>query len=144
LDHKRSITDHLHLVGSPVSEDDLQLFILHELSADYDSLIVSLNSKLGAVSFNKLAGLLLTHEQRLLKHAMASTILSSSVSSHTGLILMQSLPHANLASSFSNLDLPLSDNDILSQFHVFLASKGSSWRGQLSSPTKPVQNDTSD
>jgi gag-polypeptide of LTR copia-type len=125
LDQKRSIADRFRLVGSPVSEDDLQLFILHGLSSDYDSLIVSLNSKSGVVSFNELVGLLLTHEQRLLKHVMASTIPSSFVSSHTDLIPMQSLPQANLASSFSNLDLPyLSDNDILSQFHVFFCFQG--------------------
>jgi hypothetical protein len=62
---------------------------------------------------------------------MAATIPSSPVSSQTGLYPMQSLPQANLASSFSNLDLStFYEDNILSQFYTFLASKGGSWQGK--------------
>jgi hypothetical protein len=70
LDQKRSMTDQLHLIRSPTSDVDLQLYILHGLSIKYDSLIISLNYKSGAVPFNELAGLLLTHEQRIQRHAL--------------------------------------------------------------------------
>jgi hypothetical protein len=70
LDQKRSITDWLRLIGSPVFDADLQLYILHGLSIKYDSLIVSLNVKSDTVLFNELAGLLLTHEQRIQEHAL--------------------------------------------------------------------------
>jgi gag-polypeptide of LTR copia-type len=69
LDQKHSIVDRLRLVGSPIS-DDLQLYIIHRLSTEYDSLIASLNSRSGAIPFNELVGLLLTHEQCLNKNAM--------------------------------------------------------------------------
>jgi gag-polypeptide of LTR copia-type len=62
LDQKRSLADKLRLIGSPVSDADLQLFILHGLSIDYDPLVVSLTSRSEAVSFNELTGLLLIHE----------------------------------------------------------------------------------
>jgi hypothetical protein len=44
LDQKRSLADRLGLIGSPMSDADLQLYILHGLNIDYDSLIVCLNS----------------------------------------------------------------------------------------------------
>jgi hypothetical protein len=62
LDQKCSLADRLLLIGSPVSIADLQLFILHGLSMDYDPLIVSLNFISSTVPFNELFGLLLTHE----------------------------------------------------------------------------------
>jgi gag-polypeptide of LTR copia-type len=73
LDQKRSHADQLRLIKSPVTNADLQLFILHGLSIEYDSLMVSLNSRSDAVSFNELCGLLLTHEQVLQKHALLAT-----------------------------------------------------------------------
>jgi gag-polypeptide of LTR copia-type len=79
LDKKCSIVDRLRLVGSPISDDDLQLYILHGISLEYDSLIVSLNSKPGVVPFNELAGLLLAHKQRLSKHTLFSASSSSSL-----------------------------------------------------------------
>jgi gag-polypeptide of LTR copia-type len=71
LDQKRSLADRLSLIGSPVSAADLQLFILHGLNMDYDSLVVSITSRADPIPFNELSGLLLTHEQRLTKHALA-------------------------------------------------------------------------
>jgi gag-polypeptide of LTR copia-type len=79
LDQKKSIADRLRLIGSPVSEADLQLYILHDLSVEYDPLIVSLNAKSAAVPFNELAGLLLTHEQRIQKYALVTASTPSSV-----------------------------------------------------------------
>jgi gag-polypeptide of LTR copia-type len=70
LDQKRSIVDRLCLIGSPISDADLQLYILHGLRIEYDPLVVSLNSRSDVVPFNELTGLLLTHEQRLLKHSL--------------------------------------------------------------------------
>jgi gag-polypeptide of LTR copia-type len=63
LDQKRSLADRLRLIGSPVSDTDFQLFILHGLSVDYNPLIVSLNSRSTPVPFNELSGMLLAHEQ---------------------------------------------------------------------------------
>jgi hypothetical protein len=99
VDQKRSIADRLRLIGSPVSNEDLQLFILHGLNVEYDSLIVSLNSKPGVIPFNEFAGLLLIHEQRLLKHALTSASVPSSVSIPSSLTPASNLPQANLASS---------------------------------------------
>jgi hypothetical protein len=95
LDQKRTLTDRLRQFGSLVSEADLQLFILHGLNIDYDSLVVSLTSRSDAVSFNDLAGFLLTHEQCLNKHAMA--IAGSSTPSFPA-----SLSPSTSASAFSD------------------------------------------
>jgi hypothetical protein len=38
LDQKRSIADRLHLIRSPISDADLQLYILHGFSIEYDHL----------------------------------------------------------------------------------------------------------
>jgi gag-polypeptide of LTR copia-type len=78
LDQKRSLADKLRLIGSPVSDADLRVFILNGLSIDYDPLVVYLTSRSEAVSFNELTGLLLTHEQRLQKHSLVVTSTSSS------------------------------------------------------------------
>jgi gag-polypeptide of LTR copia-type len=143
LNQKRSLADRLRLIGSPISDVDLQLFILHGLNIDYDSLVVSITSRADPIPFNELSGLLLTHEQRLTKHALAvasstsspfpaSLAPSTSASSNT--------PHAHLACTTSSSSLlgppPSPDNDLLSQFSAFVASKGS-WRGKNSDKPSP-------
>jgi gag-polypeptide of LTR copia-type len=65
LDQKISLADWLRLIESPVSDTDLQLFILYELNIEYDLLVVSLTSRTDAVPFNDLASLLLAHKHRL-------------------------------------------------------------------------------
>jgi hypothetical protein len=50
LDKKRTLAYRLRQIGSPVSDADLQLFILHGLNIDYDSLVVSLTSRSDVVS----------------------------------------------------------------------------------------------
>jgi hypothetical protein len=129
LDQKKSIADRLRLIGSPVSEADLQLYILHGLNIEYDPLIVSLNAKSDAVPFNELAGLLLTHEQRIQKHALITASTPSSVTIPPSLLTSSGLPQANLATSQIILEQSVSSDDaLLKQFHAFLASKGGSWR----------------
>jgi hypothetical protein len=39
LDHKRSLADRLRMIGSPISDADLQLFILHGLNIEYVSYV---------------------------------------------------------------------------------------------------------
>jgi gag-polypeptide of LTR copia-type len=138
LDQKKSIDDHLRLIGSPVSEADLQLYILHGLSIEYDPLIVSLNAKSAAVPFNELAGLLLTHEQRIQKYAL----ITASTPSDTippSLLSSSRIPQANLATSQNIIEQSVSSDDtLLKQFHVFLASKGGSWRARH--PSKGFAN----
>jgi gag-polypeptide of LTR copia-type len=133
LDQKRSLADKLRLIGSPVSDADLQLFILHGLSIDYDPLVVSLTSRSEAVSFNELTGLLLTHEQRLQKHSLAVTDTSSSSAFPPALTsatsAASSLPQANLVSQSILGPTPYSDKDFMHQFSAFLASRNS-WRSR--------------
>jgi hypothetical protein len=131
IDQKRSIADRLRLIGSPVSEAGLQLYILHGLGIEYDSLIVFLNFKSDALPFNELASLLLTHEQRIQKHALASASMPSSVSIPASLTSSQAIPQANLAASTLNSELSAPfDELLLHQFQAFLASKGGSWRSK--------------
>jgi gag-polypeptide of LTR copia-type len=104
LDQKRSLDDRLRLIGSSVFDEDLQLFILHGLGIDYDSLVVSLTSRQDVVPFNELVGLLLTHEQRLNKHGLttagsSSPSFPSSLNSSTS--TFSDMPQTNLASSTS-------------------------------------------
>jgi hypothetical protein len=51
LDQKRSLADRLRLIGSPVTDADLYLFIIHGLSIEYDSLVISLNARSDVVLF---------------------------------------------------------------------------------------------
>jgi hypothetical protein len=60
---------------------------------------------LDVVLFNELAGLLLTHEQRIQKHALASASIPSSVSIPASLTSSQAIPQANLAASTLNFEL---------------------------------------
>jgi gag-polypeptide of LTR copia-type len=136
LDQKRSLADRLHMIGCPISDADLHLFILHGLSIEYDSLVVSLNSRSDAVSFNELCGLLLTHEQHLIKHALSvaslppfSLAFPVVIASATSQQPVLSQAHL-VASASSVLGPPLvSDKDLMDQFSVFLSSKGS-WSGK--------------
>jgi hypothetical protein len=120
------LADRLRLIGSAISYD-LQLFILHSLSIEYDPLVIPLTSRTDAVPFNELTGFLLNHEQRLLKHNLAVAGTSSpsfpgSFSSSTSAFL--GMPQACLAS-------PSEDTDLMCQFSVFLASRGN-WHGKPS------------
>jgi hypothetical protein len=139
IDHKCSIADKLRLIGSPIFDVDLQMFILHGLNMDYDSLIVSLTSRSAPVPFKGLTCLLLTHEQHLHKYALTTaescpspfpTTLTSSTSA------FPATPQANITSSFqylssvpSLLGPPPSTTDLMNQFNAFLTSKGA-WRGK--------------
>jgi gag-polypeptide of LTR copia-type len=132
LDQKHSLADQLRLMGSSVSDEDLQLYILHGLNIDFDPLIVSLTSRSNAVSFNELSSLLLTHEQRLQKYALTIAGASSTSLLPAALqsTISETLPHANLASSSHQDPLNLHNSDILTQFTAFLSSKGS-WHGKV-------------
>jgi hypothetical protein len=141
LDQKRSLTDRLRLIGSPVSNEDLQLFILHGLNVEYDPLIISLNSKPTVVSFNELAGILLTREQCLQKNVVTSAVIPSSVSIPSSLTPSQ-MPQANIA--VDNLSSTITEADLFSQFQAFLASKNGSWRTKFSSKGTSSANDSSD
>jgi hypothetical protein len=128
LDQKRMLVDRLCLVGFAISDVDLQLCILHGLNIEYDSLVVSLNSRSEVVPFNELTGLLLTHEQRLQKHNISASGTSSThafpltLASTTSVVPLQ--PQANLSST-SILGLsPSSDQPVMSEFNVFIASRG--------------------
>jgi gag-polypeptide of LTR copia-type len=131
LDQKRSLADRLRLIGSPISDVDLQMFVLHGLSIEYDSLVVSLNSRSTAVPFNELAGLLLTHEQRLLKHALngASSSFSTPVSFSSSNVGLSVTPQVNLLTSSILGSSSPSNLDLMAQFSGFLASRGA-WRGK--------------
>jgi gag-polypeptide of LTR copia-type len=130
LNQKRSLAYCLRLIGSHVTDADLQLFILHGLSIEYDSLVVSLNARSDAVPFNELCGLLLTHEQRLNKHAnFVPGVFSSSHVFPSATSQLNSFPQAHTASptSFVHGSPPISEHDLMAQFSTFLSSKGS-WR----------------
>jgi hypothetical protein len=127
------------------SAEDLQLYIFHGLSIDYDSLIVSLNSKAGDVPFNELAGLLLTHEQRIQKHALTTAAVPSSVSIPASLTPIHSIPQVNLVTSPFTSDSSVSSDDTLfTQFQAFLASKGQSWRARTPHKSSSPSADFSD
>jgi gag-polypeptide of LTR copia-type len=122
IDKKRSLADRLRLIGSAVSDADLQLFILHGLSIKYDPLVVSLTSRSDAVPFNELTWLLLNHEQGLLKHNLAIAANSSPsfpASFNSSTSVVSGMPQACLAS-------PSEDSDLMRQFSAFLASRGKS------------------
>jgi gag-polypeptide of LTR copia-type len=140
-DQKRYLVNRLHLIGSPVSEADLQLFILHGMSIEYDSLVISLNSISDPVPFTELSGLLLTHEQRLQRHAVSSASLPTSSpvfpsSLASSAPVLSDMPQAHIASSSSSIlgPTPLPESDLMAQFLVFLSSRGS-WRGKPSAKT---------
>jgi hypothetical protein len=131
------------MIGSPVSDADLQLFILHGFGIDYDSLVVSLTSRSEVVSFNELTGLLLTHKQRLQKHSLVVIGTPSSPAFPPNLVFATSaafpLPEANLVSQ-SILGPTLStDNDLMHQFSAFLASRNG-WRGKQLDRTNSFVN----
>jgi GAG-pre-integrase domain len=111
------------------------------LSIEYDSLIVSLNSKSEAVPFNELAGLLLTHEQRIQKHALINAT-TSSASIPSNISPLHAMPQANLVASTDRSSL--SDGALFSQFQAFLASKHGSWRGKTSLTASSSTTDVSD
>jgi hypothetical protein len=120
LDQKPSLADRLRLISFPVLDVDLQLFVLNGLSIEYDSLVVSLNSKSDVIPFNELVGLLLTHEQCLQKHAL---VVAGSTSSKFSTSLtaydFSSTPQINLVTS-PQLDISLaSDEDLMSRFLAF-------------------------
>jgi Reverse transcriptase (RNA-dependent DNA polymerase)/gag-polypeptide of LTR copia-type/GAG-pre-integrase domain len=137
LDQKRSLADRLRMIGCPVSDADLQLFILHGLSIEYDSLVVSLNSRSDAVSFNELCGLLLAHEQRLLKHALSIAPLQPSSPAFPASLASATSQQPVLSQAFlaapasSVLGSPSTDKDLMEQFSAFLSSRGS-WSGKHS------------
>jgi hypothetical protein len=112
LDQKRSLADRLRLVGSAISDADLQLCILHGLNIEYDSLVVSLNSRPEVVSFNELTSL---YEQHLQKHNNSHICFSS----------LSCIRHFCCLSSPSLLSpSPSSDQPLMAEFHAFLASRG--------------------
>jgi gag-polypeptide of LTR copia-type len=142
LDQKCSLANRLCLIGSPVSNDDLQLFILHGLNAEYDPLIVSLNSKPTAMPFDELVGLLLTHEQRLQENIVITAAIPSSVSIPPSLNPSSQMPQANIA--IEHLSSTINEPDLMSQFQAFLASKNGSWRNKSSFKGTSASADSSD
>jgi hypothetical protein len=146
LDQKRSLTNRLRMIGCPVSNADLQLFILHGLSIEYDCLVVSLNFRYDTVFFNEFCGLLLTHEQHLIKHALfVASLPPSSPAFSTALASATSqrpvLSQAHLVASASSVlgPPPVSDKNLMDQFSTFVSSKGS-WSGK---PTGKSSSGTS-
>jgi gag-polypeptide of LTR copia-type len=121
LDQKKTLADRLRQIGSLVSDANLQLFILHGLNIDYDSLVVSLTSRSDPVSFNDLAGLLLTHEQRLNKHAM--TVVGSSTPSFPASLTSSTSAAVFPSTTQANLVVSSADPVFMEQFSTFLASK---------------------
>jgi hypothetical protein len=135
IDQKRSIADKLRLIGSPISDADLQMFIFHGLNMDYDSLGISLTSRSAPVPFNELTNLILTYEQHLHKHALSNAGSSPSTFPATltsSTSAFSAIPQANIVSSFQNLSSappsllspPPSTTDLMNQFNAFLTSKG--------------------
>jgi gag-polypeptide of LTR copia-type len=122
LDKKRTLADRLRQIGSPVSDADLQLFILHGLNIEYDSLVVSLTSSSDAVYFNNFVGLLLTHEQHLNKHAMA--VAGSSTPSFPASLSSSTSTSAFSSTSQANFAVSSVDPAFMEQLSAFLASKG--------------------
>jgi hypothetical protein len=117
------------MIGYPIFDVVLQLFILHGLSIDYDSLIVFLNSRSNVVPFNELCELLLTHEQRLLKYTHSVANLQpyfpsfpAALASATSQQLVSSQTH--LATSTSSIfgQPPTTDKEFMDQFSAFLSS----------------------
>jgi gag-polypeptide of LTR copia-type len=148
LDQKRSLANRLRMIGCPVSDADLQLFILHGLSIDYNSLIVSLNSRSDVVPFNELCGLLLTHEQRLIKHTHSVANLEPSspafpVALASATSQQPAPSQAHLAASTSSVlgEPHTSDKELMDQFSTFLSSRGS-WSGKQTG--KPVSSSYGD
>jgi hypothetical protein len=64
LDKKRYLADQLRLVGSSISNVDLQLCILYGLKIEYDYFVTL------SILDLKLSHLFLTHEQQLQKQAL--------------------------------------------------------------------------
>ncbi|KAH0632976.1 hypothetical protein KY284_035762 [Solanum tuberosum] len=61
----KSIADNLAVAAQLVKDDDLILYILSGLGPDYNTLVVSVTSRVEAISIADLHGLLLSHETRL-------------------------------------------------------------------------------
>jgi hypothetical protein len=147
IDHKCSIADKLRLIGSPVFNADLQMFILHGLNMNYDSLVISLTFRSAPVPFKGLTYLLLTHEQRLHKYALATAESCPSPFPATltfSTSAFPATPQANIASSFqylssapSLLGPPPSTTDLMNQFNAFLTSKGA-WHGKIQDETSLI------
>jgi hypothetical protein len=104
---KYSLADKLRLIGSSISDANLQLFILHGLSIEYDPC--------------------------LHKHSLAVAGIPSSPAFSLNLATATSatspLPQANLVSQFILGPTPSTDNDLMHQFSAFLASR-SGWCGK--------------
>ncbi|KAH0639068.1 hypothetical protein KY290_036369 [Solanum tuberosum] len=61
----KSIADNLAVAAQLVKDDDLILYILSGLGPDFNTLVVSVTSRVEAISIADLHGLLLSHETRL-------------------------------------------------------------------------------
>lgn len=67
-------------VGCPFDDDDLVLSILNGLGAEFDPIVASVNSRGSSISYDEVVGLLLAHEQRLLRNQPKVDIATNLVS----------------------------------------------------------------
>lgn len=61
----RSIADELAFIGSPVTDDDLILYILGGLGSDFNSFVTTITARQGGLTLAEFQSLLFTHEQLL-------------------------------------------------------------------------------
>ena len=67
LSHAMTLVDSLAIASSPISDQELILFILGGLGLEYDNLVVSLTTRANSLTLDDLQGQLYTNEIRLNK-----------------------------------------------------------------------------
>ena len=68
VNHAKSLAVSLIVAGCSVDNDDLVLSILNGLSSEFDPIVATITSRVSPVCYDELVGLLLSHEQRLLRN----------------------------------------------------------------------------
>ena len=67
LSHALTLSDSLAIAGSPISEQELILFILGGSGAKYENLVISLTTRADSITLEDLQGQLYTYELRCAK-----------------------------------------------------------------------------
>ncbi|KAF5454886.1 hypothetical protein F2P56_024519 [Juglans regia] len=78
----KSIADELALIDTPMTNDDLMLYILNGLGLEFREIVVPIRTHATSLTFEELHDLLLGHERYLkhLEHASNSTVITANVS----------------------------------------------------------------
>ena len=73
-DQIKNLADQLAIIGDPLSDFDLGLYLLHGLGPEHDSVVTSITSRSGLLSFDEVQSLLMAHKSHLECHLAISDL----------------------------------------------------------------------